>query len=110
MVVGHPLVLLEDLNWRELLKHCLAKNAYRGAGAHLVAAEETQRGRGGEGDGEVGEGWEPEGDGIAEIEKAIEQLAQMSLLGMGDLDRTFPESLEDMYAAYAEEQSWRVAL
>eukprot|EP00245_Coleochaete_scutata_P014417 TRINITY_DN6139_c0_g2_i1.p2 TRINITY_DN6139_c0_g2~~TRINITY_DN6139_c0_g2_i1.p2 ORF type:complete len:265 (-),score=55.67 TRINITY_DN6139_c0_g2_i1:570-1277(-) len=38
VVVGHPLVLLEDENWCEVLKFCKAKDAYRGAGAELVPA------------------------------------------------------------------------
>lgn len=36
-VVGHPVVLMEDSSWCELLRYTAARGAYRGAGAQLVA-------------------------------------------------------------------------
>ena len=40
----------------------------------------------------------------------IARLAELALLGGGDADRLFPESLEDLHEAYAEETQWRVML
>ncbi|EIE26144.1 P-loop containing nucleoside triphosphate hydrolase protein [Coccomyxa subellipsoidea C-169] len=38
VVVGHPVVLMEDPSWRELLRFCALRGAYRGAGSELMAA------------------------------------------------------------------------
>ena len=44
------------------------------------------------------------------MQRAIDQLAELVLLGAGDADRLFPDSLEEMYEAYADETQWRVML
>ena len=51
-----------------------------------------------------------EREGEAEMQRAIDQLAELVLLGAGDADRLFPDSLEEMYEAYADETQWRVML
>ena len=46
-----------------------------------------------------------------EIAKAVEAIAELALLGAGDIDKIFPESLDEVYAAYgADEMEWRVVL
>ena len=46
-----------------------------------------------------------------EIAKAVEAIAELALLGAGDIDKLFPESLDEAYAAYgADEMEWRVVL
>ena len=122
VVVGHPMVLLEDSCWRELVRHCVARGAFRGIGAAAVRArlgvdaapggpldpgnaaqlglEEVALG------GEEGAG----AGGEAELAATIERLAELALLGGGDLDRLYPETMEEAYEAYAEETEWRVML
>lgn len=36
MVVGHPLVLVRSPYWREVVRHCAARGAVRGAGAATI--------------------------------------------------------------------------
>ena len=49
------------------------------------------------------------GDG-GEMARAVDQMAALALLGSGDAARTFPETLEEMHDAYAEETQWRIML
>ena len=39
---------------------------------------------------------------------AIDQMAALALLGAGDASLIYPETLDEMHAAYAEETEWRV--
>ena len=51
------------------------------------------------------------GEDEGEIAKAVEAIAELALLGAGDIDKLFPESLDEAYAAYgADEMEWRVVL
>ena len=51
------------------------------------------------------------GEDKGEIAKAVEAIAELALLGAGDIDKLFPESLDEAYAAYgADEMEWRVVL
>lgn len=51
------------------------------------------------------------GEDEGEIVKAVEAIAELALLGAGDIDKLFPESLDEAYAAYgADEMEWRVVL
>jgi putative helicase MOV10L1 len=118
VVVGHPVVLLEDPSWRELLRHCFANGAYRGAGADAIRRRfRVDPGAGGAAlpglalaPGEGGGGTGGGGDEAAELEAAIAQLAELALLGAGDADRLWPDSLDEMHAAYSAETQWRVML
>lgn len=38
VVVGHPVLLLEANTWRNLILHCAARGAYKGAGASTLAS------------------------------------------------------------------------
>ena len=51
------------------------------------------------------------GEDEGEIARAVEAIAELALLGAGDIDKLFPESLDEAYAAYgADEMEWRVVL
>ena len=46
-----------------------------------------------------------------EIQQAVSHIAEVALLGVGDANRLFPDSLEEMYASYGgEEMEFRVIL
>ena len=45
-----------------------------------------------------------------ELQRAIGQLAELALLGAGRADELFPDSLDEMYAAAADEAPFRVML
>jgi hypothetical protein len=45
-----------------------------------------------------------------EMAKAIDQMASLALLGVGDAAQMFPETLEEAYASYADEMEWRIML
>ena len=46
-----------------------------------------------------------------EIQQAVSHIAEVALLGVGDANRMFPESLEEMYDSYGgEEMEFRVIL
>jgi putative helicase MOV10L1 len=121
VVVGHPAVLLEDASWRELLRHCCSRGAYRGAGASEMARRFAldvtvtssppgmMRFPGDEG---CALGSADDGEEDADLYRTIERLAELALLGAGDADQMFPDpdSVEAMHAAHAEETAWRVAL
>ncbi|KAI7838701.1 hypothetical protein COHA_007499 [Chlorella ohadii] len=114
VVVGQPAVLLEDASWRELLRYCFSQGAYRGAGADAIhqrfhidvgaaagALPELPA------DGASGEGAEEQDE---ELQRAIGQLAELALLGAGRAAETYPETLEEMYAASLDEAPFRVLL
>eukprot|EP00850_Spirogloea_muscicola_P015527 SM000119S25670 [mRNA] locus=s119:287019:293747:- [translate_table: standard] len=122
VVLGHPVALYQDANWRELLRYCIARDAYEGTGrhhlhlyasadtpgecktdvagyrsespngAHVKATSESSTLNAGEAD-----------EGCAEeIGSALERLAELSLLGMGHRDSMFSEE--------SEGSAWRVTL
>lgn len=46
-----------------------------------------------------------------EIQQAVSHIAEVALLGVGDANRMFPESLEELYDSYGgEEMEFRVIL
>lgn len=109
VVVGHPVVLLEDENWSQLLRYCLQRDAYRGAGSEMVPRYVRHGGD----DWTVAEGGDEEEEyeeGDDDIAEAVGRIAELSLLGMGDLDRQFPEGLDSQYSAFSEDLEWRVVL
>ncbi|KAK9829778.1 hypothetical protein WJX72_007868 [[Myrmecia] bisecta] len=114
VVVGHPIVLMQDDSWRELVRHCAARGAYRGAGAETMAqlvrsdALSVARVPGLDGAFEAGPGEE---DGDAELARTVEQIAELALLGVGHADRMFPSTLKEAYNAFGNnELEWRIAL
>lgn len=118
MVVGHPLVLALDENWSELLRFCLARDAFRGYGSEFIvpafSPEESLLGLSifEEDMAEDNEADEDDRTRLEALEtaKAIEKMAELSLLGMGDVDRLYPVNLDSMYSAFSEETEWRIQL
>ncbi|CAM6089205.1 unnamed protein product [Calypogeia fissa] len=120
VVVGHPLVLAQDENWSELLRYCLARDAFRGYGSEFVVpaisskAESLPSHSAFADDGSEVDPEEEDDDRsrleAQETAKAIEKMAELSLLGMGDVDRLYPVNLDSMYSAFSEETEWRIQL
>jgi hypothetical protein len=52
----------------------------------------------------------PAGGDNEELKAAIEQIAELALLGAGDSDLMFPETIEDYEIAMQEELPSRIAL
>ena len=113
VVVGHPAVLIEDPSWRKLIRHCAVTGAFRGAGAAALAEKLgvvplnsdfilTHN------DNNSDE-YKDETDYVGgDMAAAIDQMAALALLGAGDASLIYPETLDEMHAAYAEETEWRV--
>ncbi|KAF8055841.1 MOV10L1 [Scenedesmus sp. PABB004] len=105
VVVGSPRVLAADESWRQLLRHCVARGAYRGAGSsHLRAL--LRLGAEAPGEGLLGDGADDE----AGLAAAVAAIADAAALGLGDAGRVYPATLDEYFAAAEEEQPWRVAL
>ncbi|KAL0043157.1 hypothetical protein WJX79_010911 [Trebouxia sp. C0005] len=110
VVLGHPLVLMQDPNWSELVKYCAARGAYRGAGSESLGM--LVRNQPSEDSYLPGEDQdEPLEEDSLEIQQAVSHIAEAALLGVGDANKIFPESLEEMYESYGgEEMEFRVIL
>lgn len=115
VVVGHPVILSKDNNWLELLKYCLPRGAFRGYGSDRIATFLPST----SGEDPFSDAKDAESSGITaetdakerkEVDDAIELIAEMSLLGLGDIDRIYPENLDSYYAANSEDQEWRALL
>ena len=120
VVVGHPAALDRWPHWRALLRHCVARGAYVGAGAEFVprvgprrldddTAYEDENGRGARGEENDGERTEEEDDGYEALAAAIRRAAETSLLGggfdgVGDDDAARGNVFEDGGSR------WRVAM
>ena len=123
VVVGHPAALDRWPHWRALLRHCVARGAYVGAGAEFVprvgprrldtvdddTAYEDENGRGARGEENDGERTEEEDDGYEALAVAIRRAAETSLLGggfdgVGDDDAARGNVFEDGGSR------WRVAM
>jgi AAA domain len=124
VVVGHPAVLTEDPSWKELLRHCASIGAFRGAGADALAERlgvdllgsgdldfmnQNNSNSTGDAGGEINYNEEDNGNDT-EMARAIDQMASLALLGVGDTAQMFPETLEEAYASYADEMEWRIML
>lgn len=115
VVVGHPVILSKDDNWRELLKYCLPRGAFRGYGSDRIASflpstsveDPFSDAKDAEPSGSAAENDAKE---RKEVDNAIELIAEMSLLGLGDMERIYPGNLDSFYAANSEDQEWRVVL
>ena len=118
VVVGHPVILSKDDNWRELLKYCLPRGAFRGYGSDRIASFLPSTSEGNPfsssdaKDEESSKSTTTETDARErkEVDDAIELIAEMSLLGLGDMERIYPDNLDSFYAANSEDQEWRVVL
>eukprot|EP00850_Spirogloea_muscicola_P006671 SM000032S12055 [mRNA] locus=s32:176582:184145:- [translate_table: standard] len=114
VVLGHPVALYQDANWRELLRYCTTWGAYEGPGRHhlhLFASADTPgkcktdnagcRSESPNG-AHMKASWgastlcagEADEDCDEEIGSALERLAELSLLGMGHRHSIFSEESE----------------
>ena len=114
VVVGHPEALATWPHWRALLKHCIARGAYVGAGAESIPA--VGAGVGGPGGealfehaAEAGEGAGGE-EGEGRFGAAVARLAAASLLGGGEEMDGAGGGPGYGESAFQDEQAWRVAL
>jgi putative helicase MOV10L1 len=114
VVVGHPAALATWPHWRALLKHCIARGAYVGAGAESIPA--VGAGVGGPGGealfehaAEAGEGAGGE-EGEGRFGAAVARLAAASLLGGGEEMDGGGGGPGYGESAFQDEQAWRVAL
>jgi len=109
VVVGHPVLLLEATTWRNLITHCAARGAYKGAGAEKFI---SKLGRGSLTSTLTPEEVDGIGDSEIDLAEAVDEICQMAVLGYGDVDSVFPDldRPEALAAAYGEETPWRVAL
>lgn len=102
VIVGHPLVLLTNPLWSELLRDCVRRDAFRGAGAEYLP-----RWAGGGGNDDAGDlpGHDDDGD----IASAVASIASLALLGSGAAESM--ESADDhAWDDFGDQPSWRVAI
>ncbi len=104
VVVGHPVLLAADANWQELLKYCVSRGTFRGHGSDQLYYQGT----------ESSSSSSAPNDDVErakyELAETIHKLGEMSLLGMGDQKKIFPDSLDSYYAANNEDPEWQVRL
>lgn len=102
---GHPEVLLSDKCWKDLVRSCIMKGNVMGAGSSYLLnslssdLNENLKGNGGQLRTDFGE--------------ALDQLANLVVLGRGTSSVVYPKSLEDEYmsdSGYGEDMPWRVLL
>ena len=100
VIIGHPLVLLQNPLWSELLRDCVRRDAFRGAGSEYLPRWAGGGGR------DVRSG---DADGDADVASAVTAIAELALLGAGAED-----ALEaDDHAAWndwGDAPAWRVAI
>ena len=104
------MLCLQDTSWRQLLKFCAARGAFRGAGSETY----SRLFRSGHDSGAVWgtddsgsstlESAGAEGNEPAELADTIIQLAELSVLGAGDADLLHYESVEEYYASMGGEE------
>ena len=109
VVVGHPVALTHWPHWHSLLQHCYSRGAFLGSGSEFI----PRLGGGRENvdpalDFVVGD-VEPDDEAdFEELKRAVDRMAEMSLLGGGD--DMWPDDDDMMASAFQEDREWRVAL
>ena len=102
VVVGHPATLRLDSNWERLIELTIQNNAFTGAGKEAFGNRTRLR--------------QPS---LGATDSAAECVAKLSLdtpervLGPGNLQSIFPDSLDDIYDigdSYSDELACRVML
>ena len=99
VVVGHPIVLMQDPNWKELLRHCASRGSYKGEGKEVVYQALGLDSE--ENDHEYA-------DDLHYI--VAEQIAEIALLGYGDARYVYPTSAHEYELANEDEVPSRIAL
>jgi len=108
VIVGHPLVLLQNPLWHELLRECVRRDAYRGAGSeHLpswargTAASKSYNNH----DYDALE----DANDFDAIAEAIARTAELSLLGVGATDALGDAEVSG-FDDFGDEPAWRVSI
>ncbi|CAK9869733.1 unnamed protein product [Sphagnum jensenii] len=117
VVVGHPVLLAADDNWLQLLKYCVSRGTYRGymsdqfpgSSRSSLAYYQGAENRGDQPSSSSSSAPNDDDD-IAKCAETINKLGEMSLLGMGDQKKIFPDSLDSYYDANSEDPEWQVRL
>ena len=109
VIVGHPLVLLQNPLWAELVRECVRRDAFRGAGAEYLP-----RFAGGGHDFALPSSLDdddvrPSRGASDAVADAVAAVAELALLGGGASDAL---SSQDGHAwdDWGDEPSWRVAV
>ena len=110
LATADHLMCLQDASWRQLLKFCAARGAFRGAGSERYSRL-LRTGH------DPGAAWGTEDSGSptldsagagsdepAELADTILQLAELSVLGAGAADLLHYESVEEYYASMGGEE------
>eukprot|EP00884_Botryococcus_braunii_P022696 jgi/Botrbrau1/910/Bobra.0167s0026.1 len=96
VVVGHPVVLMEDPYWKRLVIFCTARNACFGAAAQTTLPRGSTEGG-------------AEDKELEETQRALHQAAELAVLGAGHADNG--EDLDDLLMRDPDEDGpWRVAI
>ena len=113
IVIGHPLVLIQNPLWNELLRECVSRDAYRGSGSEYLPAwaragpkyASSNDADLGFTDGTVTEDLRD----FEDIASAIAKTAELSLLGIGGADN-LPDAADVGFDDFGDEPAWRVAI
>jgi putative helicase MOV10L1 len=110
VIVGHPLVLLQNALWAELVRECVRRDAYRGAGAEYLP-----RFAGGGDDFDLPSSLHDDDHNTSQnhadaIASAVAAVAELSLLGAGARDAMTSQDAEHAWVDWGDEPSWRVAV
>ena len=111
VVVGHPVALTHWPHWHSLLQHCYSRGAFLGSGAEFI----PRMGGGQENvdpalESAIGNAEPDDEADFEELKRAVDMIAELSLLGGGDAEELWPDDDEMMTSAFQEDREWRVAL
>ena len=111
VVVGHPVALTHWPHWHSLLQHCYSRGAFLGSGAEFI----PRMGGGQENvdpalESAIGNAEPDDEADFEELKRAVDMIAELSLLGGGDAEELWPDDDEMMASAFQEDREWRVAL
>jgi len=110
VVVGHPLVLVRNALWRELLKECVRRDAFRGAGAEHLPRWASGGGSIGDDDDDDDESLASSRDHSADIAAAVAAVAQLSLLGGAAADALSQPTDGYAWDDFGDEPAFRIAI
>jgi len=102
VIVGHPLVLLQNPLWSELLRDCVRRDAFRGAGAEYLP-------RWAGGGGRDVHSTHPDVDTDTDIASAVTAIAELALLGAGTEDALEADD-HSAWQDWGDAPAWRVAI
>ena len=110
VVVGHPLVLVQNALWRELLKECVRRDAFRGAGAEHLPRWASGGGSIADADADESLASSASRDHSADIVAAVAAVAQLSLLGGAAADALSQPTDGYAWDDFGDEPAFRIAI